>query len=123
MYPYEDKTDRYNGTATLSAAFAFGPIGLNVRVLGGTGTRKEQGLSGGTDTVESKPFRLQADWDRKMEYFSTTRLGGGLTFTYHLKAVKGLYLQAEGSWLHGFGIVLLPGAERGNTTIKIGYDF
>ncbi|MBR6883805.1 MAG: hypothetical protein IKN06_12675 [Bacteroidales bacterium] len=123
MYPYKDKTDRYNGTATLSAAFGFGPIDLNVRALGGIGSWKEQGLSGGTDTVESKPFRLQADWDRKMEYFSTPRLGGGLTLTYHLKAVKGLYLQAEGSWLHGFGIVLLPGADRGSATLRLGYGF
>ena len=73
--------------------------------------------------MESKPFRLQADWDRKMEYFSTPRLGGGLTLTYHLKAVKGLYLQAEGTWLHGFGIVLLPGADRGSATLRLGYGF
>ena len=58
-----------------------------------------------------------------MEYFSTSKLGAGLTLTYHLKAVKGLSLQAEGTWLHGFGIVLLPGADRWSSTLKIGYDF
>ena len=123
MYPYEDKTTRYNGTATLLAAFAFGPVDLNLRVNGGVGTWKDQGLQGGTDEVESVPFRLEPDWLRKMEYFSTTKAGAGLTLAYHLSSVPGLYIQAEGTWLHGFGIDLLPGADRWSTTMKIGYDF
>ena len=123
MYPYEDKTERFNGMATVVAAFGFGPVGLNVRVNGGAGTWKDQGLQGGTEEVVSTPFRLQGDWDRKMEYFSTAKLGAGLTLTYHLKSVDGLSLQAEGTWLHGFGIVLLPGTERWSSTLKIGYDF
>ena len=32
MYPYEDQTTRYNGMATLVAAFGFGPVDLNLRV-------------------------------------------------------------------------------------------
>ncbi len=123
MYPYEDRTDRFNGMATLLAAFSFGPVDLNFRANGGVGTWKEQGLQGGTDDVLTAPFRLQGDWDRKMEYFSTAKAGAGLTLTYHLKAVKGLYLQTEGTWLHGFGIVLLPGADRWSLTVKTGYDF
>ena len=123
MYPYEDQTTRYNGMATLVAAFGFGPVDLNLRVNGGAGAWKDQGLSGGTDAVESVPFRLTPDWLRKMEYFSTTKAGAGLTLTYHLRSVKGLSLQAEGTWLHGFGIDLLPGAERWSSTVRIGYDF
>ena len=123
MYPYTDHTDRYNGMATLVAAFAFGPVGLNLRVNGGAGAWKEQGLQGGDESVESVPFRLEPDWLRKMEYFSTGKLGAGLTLTYHLTAVKGLYLQAEGTWLHGFGIDLLPGAERWSSTVSVGFDF
>ena len=123
MYPYEDKTDRYNGMATLFAAFRFGPVDMNLRVNGGMGAWKDQGLQGGTDAVESVPFRLEGDWLRKMEYFSTGKLGGGLTLTYHMQAVKGLYLQAEGTWLHGFGIDLLPGADRWSSTMKVGFDF
>ena len=123
MYPYTDHTSRYNGMATLVAAFGFGPMDLNLRVNGGAGAWKEQGLQGGTESVESVPFRLEPDWLRKMEYFSTGKLGAGLTWTYHLKAVKGLSLQAEGTWLHGFGIDLLPGAERWSATGGIGFDF
>ena len=123
MYPYEDKTDRYNGMATLFAAFRFGPVDMNLRVNGGMGAWKDQGLQGGTDAVESVPFRLEGDWLRKMEYFSTGKLGAGLTLTYHMQAVKGLYLQAEGTWLHGFGIDLLPGADRWSATVRMGYDF
>jgi hypothetical protein len=58
-----------------------------------------------------------------MEYFSTGKLGAGLTLTYHLKSVQGLSLQAEGTWLHGFGILLLPGGDRWSSTLKVGYDF
>ena len=123
MYPYEDRTDRYNGMATVAAAFAFGPVDLNVRLNGGAGTWKEQGLTGGTDEAETTPYRLEPDWLRKMEYFSTAKAGAGLTLTYRLKAVKGLSVQAEGTWLHGFGIVLLPGADRWSSTMGIGYDF
>ena len=123
MYPYEDQTERYNGMATLITAFSFGPVDMNLRVNGGIGTWKDQGLQGGTDEVESVPFRLEPDWLRKMEYFSTTKTGAGLTLTYHLPSVQGLYFQAEGTWLHGFGIDLLPGADRWSTTMKIGYDF
>ena len=123
MYPYTDKNVRYNATATLLAAFSFGPVDLGLRANGGVGSWKEQGLEGGTDEVLSTPFRLQYDWDRKMEYFATTKVGAGLTLTYHLKTVRGAFLQAEGSWLHGFGVELLTGADRWATTVKIGYDF
>ena len=58
-----------------------------------------------------------------MEYFSTTKAGAGLTLTYHLPFVRGLSVQAEGTWLRGFGIELLPGADRWSSTIRIGYDF
>ena len=123
MYPYTDKHDRYNVSATLVTAFAFGRVGLALRANGGFGGWKEQGLRGGTEEVQSIPFRLEGDWLRKMEYFSTTKAGAGCTLTYHLKAVKGLYVQAEGSWLHGFGVVLLPGTDRWSSTARIGYDF
>ena len=123
MYPFTDRNDRYNASATLVAAFAFGRVDVGLRVNGGIGRWKEQGLQGGTDEVLTKPYRLQFDWDRKMEYFSTSKLGTGLTLAYHLKAVPGASIQAEGTWLHGFGIVLLPGADRWSTTLKIGYDF
>ena len=123
MYPYEDQTHRYNGMATLVAAFGFGPVDLNLRVNGGAGAWKDKGLSGGTDAVDSVPFRLTPDWLRKMEYFSTTKAGAGLTLTYHLPFVRGLSVQAEGTWLRGFGIELLPGADRWSSTVRIGYDF
>ena len=123
MYPYEDQTQRYNGMATLVAAFGFGPVDMNLRVNGGAGTWKDKGLSGGTDEVESVPFRLTPDWLRKMEYFSTAKAGAGLTLTWHLPFVRGLYVQAEGTWLHGFGIDLLPGADRWSSTLRFGYDF
>ena len=123
MYPYTDETERYNGSLTLLAGFAFGRWGLGLRANGGVGAWKEQGLQGGTEEVLSTPYRLQYDWDRKMEYFSTSKLGGGLTLTYHMKALPGAYLQAEGTWLHGFGVVLLPGADRWSATMTVGYDF
>jgi hypothetical protein len=122
MYPYTDDTQRYNGTLTVVAGFAFGRFDLGLRANGGIGGWKEQGLQGATEEVLSTPFRLEPDWLRKMEYFSTSKVGAGLTLTYHLKALPGFFLQAEGSWLHGFGVVLLTGAERYGATFRIGYD-
>ena len=123
MYPYTDQTERYNASATLVSAFTFGRWDLGLRANGGIGGWKEQGLQGGTDEVLSTPYRLQYDWDRKMEYFATSKVGAGLTLAYRLKAVQGVYLQAEGTWLHGFGVVLLPGADRWSATVKIGYNY
>ena len=123
MYPYTDETERYNGSLTVVAGFAFGRWGLGLRANGGIGAWNEQGLQGGTDEVLSTPYRLQYDWDRKMEYFSTSKLGAGLTLKYNLKALPGAYLQAEGTWLHGFGVVLLPGADRWSTMMTLGYNF
>ena len=123
MYPYTDETERHNGSLAVVAGFAFGRWGLGLRANGGIGAWSEQGLQGGTDEVLSTPYRLQYDWDRKMEYFSTTKLGAGLTLTYNLKALPGAYLQAEGTWLHGFGVVLLPGTDRWSTTMTFGYNF
>lgn len=123
MYPYNDRTDRYNASARLLAAFAFGRVDLGLRANGGIGSWKEQGLRGGSDKVLTVPYRCQLDWDRKMEYFATSKLGAGLSLAYHLKAIKGVYVQAEGTWLHGFGVILLPGADRWSATARIGYDF
>ena len=123
MYPYEDKTDRYNGMATVLAAFGFGPVDMNLRVNGGLGAWKDQGLQGGTEEVASLPYRLESDWLRKMEYFSTGKLGAGLVLAYHLKSVQGLSLRAESTWLHGFGIDLLPGADRWSATASVEYAF
>ena len=123
MYPYTDETSRQNASLTLVSAFSFGRTDVGLRLNGALGRWKEQGLTGGTDDVLTTPYRMQYDWDRKMEYFSTAKAGAGLTLTYHLKAVDGVYLQAEGSWLHGFGVVLLNGTERYGATLKIGYSF
>ena len=123
MYPYEDKNDRYNGSLTLNSAFSFGHVDLRLRMNGGIGKWKDQGLKGGTEEVASVPYRLEADWLRKMEYFSTGKLGAGLTLIYHLKSIPGLMLLAEGTWLHGFGIALLPGADRWSSSLKLEYDF
>ena len=123
MYPYEDQTTRYNGMATLVAAFGFGPVDLNLRVNGGAGAWKDQGLSGGTDAVESVPFRLTPDWLRKMEYFSTTKAGAGLTLTYHLRSVKAFPSRRRGPGSTASASTSSRGPSAGVRQPVLDYDF
>jgi len=121
--PYTNRNDRYIASLALISAWVFGPVDMMLRLNGGMGRWEETGLQGGAPDAESAPLRLTPDWMRKMEYLSTTKAGGGLTLKYRFKAVKGLYIQADGTYLHGFGVELLPGANRWSLTSRVGYNF
>lgn len=71
------------------------------------------------------PFRLEDWWDREQEVSDATRLGGSLAIRYDipLRSVNGLFLKASCACVHAFGIELLPGADRQETLLTLGYDF
>ena len=72
-----------------------------------------------------KPYRLEGDWVRRMEYMTADRLGVTLSARYGfaLGSVKGLFVGAEVSWVHGFHIEHLPGADRKSATLQCGINF
>mgnify|MGYP005607971549 FL=1 len=71
--------------------------------------------------VQTKPFRLQEWYNRQMEYQTASRVDAGLSLRYNFR--KGIYLQAEGSWTHGFGLKHIAGADRFGAALRIGYNF
>ena len=75
--------------------------------------------------VTTFPFRLEDWWDREQELSDATRLGGSLAVRYNfsMAGIEGLFLEASCAFVHAFNIVLLPGANRQETLLSIGYEF
>lgn len=119
-YPFYDRTKRLLGIATLLADFSYGPLDLELYASGGRGFWQDHGLEGGS---EGAPERLSEDWLRKMEYDRVLRGEVGGFVTYHVNAVKGLYVRADASWIRAFHITYLPGHHRVSASLKVGYNF
>ena len=51
------------------------------------------------------------------------RVGVGGTLTVRIPGVKGLFVQAEGSWCRAFQVTHLGGKNRETGLLRIGYDF
>ena len=120
-YPFYDRTKRLLGLATLLTDFSFGPMDLELYVKGGRGWWQDHGLDNAQE--EGAPDRLSEDWLRKMEYVRLLRGELGGFVTYHIDAVKGLYVRADASWTRAFHIRYLPGHHRVTFLLKAGYDF
>ena len=123
FYPYTDRLDLGFGTASLRAGFEAGRFLIDIDALAGLGGKQEKGLGDVLPEAPLQPYRLQGDWDRKMEYLTATRCGAGLKLTYRVHAVKGLRLTAEGTWQHGFALTVLPGSDRFSGGLRLGYAF
>ena len=123
LYPYEDRLDLYMGTALLQAGFTAGRFDFDLDGRFGLGGKKEKGLGAVREEAPVQPFRLQEDWDRKMEYLTAMRTGASLKATYRFRSVSGLSLTAEGDWLHGFNLTVLPGNDRFSAGLRLGYAF
>jgi hypothetical protein len=72
-----------------------------------------------------KPYRLEGDWIRRMEYMTADRLGLTISarYAFALGSVKGLFVGAEASWTHGFNVAVLPGSDRKSATLQCGINF
>jgi hypothetical protein len=72
-----------------------------------------------------KPYRLEGDWVRRMEYMTADRIGLTVSVRYGfaLGSVTHLFLGAEASWMHGFQIEVLPGSDRKSATLQCGINF
>jgi len=124
MYPYSYGANSVVFSATLSSGLRFGPVGIDLYCLAGAGRTVERVLGAPEDeSLYTKPFRLVSDWDRKQEYMTVPRAGAGMSLKWSLKAVRGLGIIAEASYLHGFNIVLLPGTGRFSGAAGIAYEF
>jgi hypothetical protein len=120
--PTIDETLRYDATATLSARLSFGDVDLDLNALAGRGWWKDPGLAVQWD-IEPYPVRQTEEWFRRMEYLMKPRVGVGGTLTVRIPGVKGLFVQAEGSWCRAFQVTHLGGKNRETGLLRIGYDF
>ena len=81
----------------------------------------ESSRKAGSGEVLTEPYRLQDWYDRQMEYMSALKTGLGASLRYNFD--NGIYLDASGKWLHGYGLELLEGKDRFMTELTLGYDF
>jgi hypothetical protein len=56
-----------------------------------------------------------------MEFLTATRSEASLSLRYNFR--KGIYLQAEGFWIHGIGLPQDTGSDRLTTTLRLGLSF
>lgn len=122
MYPYAYYQSLMTWKAGADIILHLGRFDLGAAAsLAGGSVNEEDLMVSGTSGVQTSPFRLQEWYDRQMEYKTASRMNAGLSLRYNFR--KGIYMEAEGSWLHGFGLRLMTGADRFGATFKIGYDF
>lgn len=122
MYPYLYYQSLMTWKAGAEAILHLGKFDLGASAaFGGGSVHEDESMASGTSGVQTSPFRLQDWYDRQMEYRTASRLESGLSLRYNFR--KGIYLKAEGRWLHGFDLKYIAGANRFGAALRIGYDF
>ena len=122
MYPYAYYQSLMTWKAGADLIMHLGRFDLGAAAsLAGGSVNEEDRMVSGTSGVQTSPFRLQDWYDRQMEYQTASRMESGLSLRYNFR--RGIYLKAEGRWLHGFDLKHIAGAERFGAAFKIGYDF
>ena len=82
---------------------------------------ESESLVSDKDAALTAPYRLQDWYDRHIEYLIVPRIGAGMSVRFNF--LKGLYVEAAGDWMHGFGIRYLYGADRFGASLKVGHTF
>lgn len=122
MYPYAFTQRLMNWKAGTEALIHIGRLDLGAGIAIGGGRVNETEENVDKDSgVQTSPFRLEEWYTRQMDYLTATRSEAGLSLRYNFR--KGIYLQAEGYWIHGFGLSLATGSDRLATALRIGLSF
>lgn len=122
MYPYAFTQRLMNWKAGTEALIHIGRLDLGAGIAIGGGRVYETAGNVDKDSgVQTSPFRLEEWYTRQMDYLTATRSEAGLSLRYNFR--KGIYLQAEGYWIHGFGLSLATGSDRLATALRIGLSF
>lgn len=125
-YPYADSLGVNIYSCSVAADYPVGRFLLGMKVDYAGGKADQPGLRNIDPSVSvEKPYRLEGDWVRRMEYMTADRLGVTLSARYGfaLGSVKGLFVGAEASWTHGFKVAVLPGSDRKSATLQCGINF
>ena len=126
VFPYSYSGDDDIISASAEALFQLGRFRLGCALDFREGFRNETSeIAAGESDNGSAPFRPESWYNLWNEWENASRIGAGLSLRYDFSIAKvhGLYAEAAGNLLHGFGLVHLPGADRVSGTIRIGYEF
>ena len=122
MYPYVSAQSLMKYGADVRVKTYMGPFDLAVKAgYAGGKVSEEDWMTSEDSGVQTSPYRLQEWYDRQMEYETAARMSVGLALRWNFW--KGLYAEAEGSWLHAFDLQYISSPNRYGTTLKLGYDF
>ena len=122
MYPYVSAQSLMKYGADVRVKTYLGQFDLAVKAgYAGGMMNEESWLTDDATGVQTSPYRLQDWYDRQMEYATASRINIGLSLRWNFW--KGLYTEAEGTWLHGFNLQYINNPNRYKATISIGITF
>ena len=122
IYPYLYRQSLMTWRAGTDIILHLGQFDLGASAAAGGGSvHEEESMVSGTSGVQTAPFRLQEWYDRHMEYKTALRTDAGLSARYNFR--KGIYLKAECSWKHGFGLRYIGGSDRFGAGLAAGLSF
>ena len=122
MYPYVMALSLMTYGADARVKTYIGAFDLAVKAGYAAGkVTEEDWLTSDDSGVQTSPYRLQEWYDRQMEYETAKRMSIGLSLRWNFW--KGLYTEAEATWLHGFDLQHITNPNRYEATLKLGYNF
>ena len=122
MYPYVSAQSLMKYGADVRVMTHMGPFDLAVKAgYAGGKVSEEDWITSEDSGVQTSPYRLQEWYDRQMEYETAKRMSVGLSLRWNFW--KGLYTEAEATWLHGFDLQHITNPNRYEATLKLGYNF
>ena len=122
MYPYVMAQSLMTYGADARVKTYVGAFDLAVKAgFAGGKVNEENWLTDEMTGVQTSPYRLQEWYDRQMEYETAKRMSVGLALRWNFW--KGLYAEAEATWLHGFDLQHITNPNRYGATLKFGYNF
>ena len=122
MYPFVFTQSLMNWKAGAEALVHLNRFDLRAGLAFGDGSVKESSDKVTQDSgVQTEPFRLEEWYSRQMEFLTATRSEASLSLRYNFR--KGIYLQAEGFWTHGFSLPQTTDSNRLTTVLRLGLSF
>ena len=122
MYPYLFSRQLSQWEAYVAGTLHPGrfDIGIELGYAGGN-LSEESSLMDENSGVQTVPFRLEDWYKLQTEWLVSGRIRAGLNLRCNFK--NGMYINAQASLLHGFGVKLLGGSNRVCAELGFGYNF
>lgn len=95
-------------------------VGASVGYAGGSLRDEGKLVQEGTG-IQSGPYRLQQWYDLETEYAVADRAKASLSLKYNIW--RGIFVRAQGTYEHGFGLRYIKGSDRVGAVLELGYDF